>query len=109
VKEAMKSGDQEKSSTLRLALSSIGSKEKEKKYKENLEAGVELTDEEIISVLISEVKKRRDAIALYEKGNKYPFPQFGHLGKIQLFFSSAILSSKQSVTPINRDFYITVG
>jgi hypothetical protein len=70
VNEALKSGDQIKSGTLRLLLASVIIKEKEKKYKEKLEGDAQLTDEEIIDTIISEIKKRRDAIALYEQGKR---------------------------------------
>ncbi|MFA5386701.1 MAG: GatB/YqeY domain-containing protein [Candidatus Paceibacterota bacterium] len=67
LKNALKSGDQIKISTLRMVLSSLHNKEIEKKTK-----GEEskLTDEEIISVLSSESKKRRDSIEAYTKGNR---------------------------------------
>lgn len=67
---ALKSQNHEVSAVLRMALAAITSKEKEKRYKEKLETEVELTDEEVVSVISSEVKKRRDAIALYEQGNR---------------------------------------
>lgn len=77
---ALKSGSQEILGVLRLALTAINSKEKEKRYnisktepnitEEELVKKSELTDEEIINTLSSEVKKRRDAITLYEKGNR---------------------------------------
>lgn len=77
---ALKQGDQELAGILRLVLSSINSNEKEKRYKiskedpnlkeEELAKKSELTNDETISVLSSEVKKRRDAIVLYEKGNR---------------------------------------
>ena len=67
---ALKQGDSETATVLRLIVSSINSKEKEKRYKEKLEKDPELSDDEIISVLASEVKKRKDAIALYEKGGR---------------------------------------
>lgn len=80
VNEALKSGDSFLSGVLRMALATILSKEKEKRYKvskdkpELKEADLikesELTDDEIISALSSEIKKRKDAIALYEKGNR---------------------------------------
>ena len=80
VNQALKSGDQMSAETLRMLLASIITKEKEKRYKiskEKPEAteGVlikesELTDEQIIEVISSEIKKRKDAIVLYEKGNR---------------------------------------
>lgn len=80
VNEFLKSGDQTSSGVLRMALAAIVSKEKEKRYKvskekpdlkeENLITESLLTNEQITEVLSSEVKKRRDAIALYEKGGR---------------------------------------
>ncbi len=80
VNQALKSGDQISAGTLRMLLASIISKEKEKRYKiskeksgateEQLSKELELTDEQIIEVISSEIKKRKDAIVLYEKGNR---------------------------------------
>jgi len=54
-------------STLRMLLSAIHNKEIEKRTK----AGdAELTEEEIIAAIRSEAKKRLDAIAEFEKGNR---------------------------------------
>jgi len=78
--EAQKSGDSFVLGTLRMLLASIISKEKEKRYKiskakpdtaeDILIKESELTDEETIETVSSEIKKRKDAIALYEKGNR---------------------------------------
>jgi len=80
VNEALKSGDQLSSGTLRMLLASILTKEKDKRYKiatekpdtteENLVKESELTDEQILEVISSEIKKRRDAIVLYEQGKR---------------------------------------
>ena len=80
VNEALKSGDQLSSGTLRMLLASILTKEKDKRYKiatdkpdtteENLVKESELTDEQILEVITSEIKKRRDAIFLYEQGKR---------------------------------------
>jgi len=67
---ALKAGDNFVLTTLRMTFSAITSKEKEKRYKLSLKKDPELTDEEIITVLSSEIKKRKDAIVLYEKGNR---------------------------------------
>ena len=79
-KEFLKSGDQLASGALRMALAAIISKEKEKRFKvskekpdlkeQELIKESELTDDEVINTLLSEIKKRKDAIALYEKGNR---------------------------------------
>lgn len=67
-KEAMKQKNQELVDVLRMAVSAINTKEKEKFYQLGKE--VALTEEEALGVVISEVKKRRDAIALYEQGGR---------------------------------------
>jgi uncharacterized protein YqeY len=56
--------------TLRMLLAAILTKEKDKKFKEKLEGEATLTDEQIIETVSSEIKKRKDAIVLYEKGNR---------------------------------------
>lgn len=79
-KEAMKSGDKFLVGTLRMLLASILTKEKDKRYKvskekpelseDKLIQESELTDEQIIEVISSEIKKRKDAIALYQQGKR---------------------------------------
>jgi len=68
--EAMKAKDQFLVETLRMLLAAVQGKEKEKKYKEKIEGEAQLTDEEILNVVSSEIKKRRDAIILYNQGNR---------------------------------------
>jgi|SRR3989344_5923026 len=80
VKDAMKQGNQQVVGVLRMAVSSINAKEKEKRYKlskedseakeEELLQASQLTDDEVIGVLSSEIKKRKDAIVLYQQGNR---------------------------------------
>lgn len=86
IKNAMRGGDELTTSTLRMLVASVISKEKEKRFKiskdlpaqagkptlseEGLIKESQLTDEEVLDVISSEVKKRRDAVALYEKGNR---------------------------------------
>jgi len=67
-------------STLRMLNAAILNKEKEKRYKiskekpelkpEKLEEESQLIDEEIIQVLQSEIKKRKEAILEFEKGER---------------------------------------
>jgi len=76
-------------SVLRMLKAAIFNKEKEKRYKftrqnpaerdlgglskekqEKLEKESALTDEEVLEVISSEIKKRKEAIDLYEKGNR---------------------------------------
>ncbi len=68
--DALKSDEQFKLGVLRMLLASITTKEKEKKFKEKIEGDAQLSDEEIIDVISSEIKKRKDAIVLYERGNR---------------------------------------
>ena len=68
--EFLKSGEHFKLGVLRMLLASVMSKEKDKKFKEKMEGDAQLSDEEIIDVVSSEIKKRKDAIVLYEKGNR---------------------------------------
>jgi len=68
--EAMKSKEELKTSVLRLLSSVILNKEKDKRYKSGKAENVLLTDEEIIDVIFSEAKKRKEAIELYERGNR---------------------------------------
>lgn len=80
VKEALKKGEAFTTTILRGLLSSVAAKEKEKRYtiakeKPDLAEDVLIkestfSDEEILNVVSSEIKKRRDAITLYEKGNR---------------------------------------
>src|SRR3990167_10357169 len=80
VKDAMKQGNQQVVGVLRMAVSSINAKEKEKRYKilkedseakeEELLQASQLTDDEIVGVISSEIKKRKDAIVLYQQGNR---------------------------------------
>ncbi len=78
--EALKQHNPDVAGVLRMTLAAITSKEKEKRYKvskekpeakeEDLVKESELSDEQIVDVISSEIKKRKDAIALYEKGNR---------------------------------------
>ncbi len=80
VNQALKDKNQEVVGVLRLVLSSLNSKEKEKRYKitkeepslseQGLSRKTELSDDEVIGVLSSEIKKRNDSILFYEKGNR---------------------------------------
>lgn len=59
---AMKAGDKERLSTVRMLMSAI-------KYKE-VDAHRELTDEETIAVISTLVKQRQDSIEQFTKGNR---------------------------------------
>ncbi|MDP3052190.1 MAG: GatB/YqeY domain-containing protein [bacterium] len=67
-------------SVLRQLLAAVLNEEKEKRYKiskekpelsgEELEKESQLTDEEIIEVIVFEAKKRKESIELFEKGKR---------------------------------------
>ena len=62
MKEALKSGDSQKRTLLGMVLSAVKNKEIEKRN--------ELNDDDVIAVISSEIKKRKDAVAQFEKGGR---------------------------------------
>lgn len=78
LKDALKSGDSQKRSVIGMVLAAIKNKEFEKRTKlsktekdiSKLEEQSKLNEEEIVEVISSEVKKRKDAIEQYEKGGR---------------------------------------
>ena len=62
IKVALKSKDTVRVNVLRMLKSEI-------KYKE-IDKGSELSDDEVISVLSSSIKKRKDSIQQFEKGGR---------------------------------------
>ena len=75
--KALRNQEAQTLSTLRLLKTAILNKEKEKRYKlsktetgANLEKKSELVDEEIVDLIFSEIKKRKEAIVLYEQGKR---------------------------------------
>jgi len=84
-KKAIKEGNELTVSTLRMLSASIVSREKEKRYKiskqkpdlneEGLIKESQLTDEEILDVISSEIKKRKDSVAAYRQGKREELAQ----------------------------------
>lgn len=78
--QAVKKKEEIKSSVLRMVLAVILNKEKEKRFRvskektdiseQDLQKESQLTDEDTIEVIFSEIKKRREAILEYEKGER---------------------------------------
>lgn len=62
MKDALKSGNSQKRTLLGMVLSAIKNKEIEKRG--------ELSEDNIIAVIASEIKKRKDAMEQYEKGGR---------------------------------------
>jgi len=80
LKEAIRGKREKELSVLRLLLSGITSREKEKRYmlskekldlnEEELQNGSSLCEEEIIEVVFSEAKKRKESIDEFKKGGR---------------------------------------
>ena len=62
MKEAMKSKDSVKLGTVRSVISAVKNQE--------IDLKKELSEEEILTIVSREVKKRKEAAVLYEKGNR---------------------------------------
>lgn len=85
LKDALRSGQQDAILVLRLVQGAILNKEKEKRTKlakenpdwssQKLEEASLLTDEEIIEVLFSEAKKRRESIDAFARGGRQDLVQ----------------------------------
>ncbi len=83
MKDALKSGDAQKRMTLGMVLSAVKGRELDKRSKlsksgieiANLEEQSKLNDEEIIEVLSSEIKKRKEAIEQFQKGGREELAQ----------------------------------
>lgn len=84
-KKAFKEKRKAEVSTFRMLKAAIFNKEKEKRYKiskagtreagadlsgEELEKESQLRDEEVMEVIFSEIKKRKEALLLFEKGKR---------------------------------------
>ena len=68
IKNALKTGDAMKRMVLGLLQSAIKNKELQKRAKSGKEE--ELNDEEVLDVIVSETKKRKESIESYEKGGR---------------------------------------
>lgn len=66
LKEAMKAKDELKLSVLRMFLAAL----KNKKIELSGATGPELNDAQIIDIAGTEIKKRKDSVAIYEQGNR---------------------------------------
>lgn len=78
IKEALKSGNAEKRMVLGLVISAVKLRELDKRNKlskietetSKLEDMSQLSDDEILEVLLSEIKKRNDSVDQYKKGGR---------------------------------------
>lgn len=70
MREAMKARDQVKVDTLRMAMAAVRNLEVARTDRKNAEYGQPMTANDILRVLEQEIKKRSQAIALYEQGGR---------------------------------------
>jgi hypothetical protein len=119
-KEAMKSGDQFVVVTLRMLSAAIASREKEKRYKASkdpafaevladegsLEKASQLAEEEVIEVVSSEIKKRKDAAELYQRGNR---PELAEKEKKEIEILRKYLPAQLSYDEIKKMVEESVG
>ncbi len=70
LKVAFKNQEEKKVGVLRLLLSAVKNRELEKRAAGKTEEEQQLTNEEILTLLQSEVKKRKEAIKQYEQGGR---------------------------------------
>jgi len=104
LRESLKAKDSLKRVVLGSLIAAITNKEKEKRNKlskqiqeiAELEKQSQLTDEEIVEVIGSEVKKRKEAKEQYEKGSRPELAQKeDHEAKILLQYLPSQLSEKE--------------
>jgi uncharacterized protein YqeY len=67
IKTAMKGGEKERLEVLRFSLAGLNSALKEKQMKD---ANASLSDDEAVSILQKEAKRRKESIELFRKGNR---------------------------------------
>lgn len=67
LKVAMKSGDRTRVEALRFALAGINAFQKEKQAKQ---PGAAITDEELITVLQKEAKRKKESIEMFKQGGR---------------------------------------
>src|SRR3989338_10241846 len=73
IKTALKTGNAQRRMVLSLVQSAIKNKELQKRAKSGKEE--ELNDEEVLDVIASEAKKRKESIESYEKGGREEMAQ----------------------------------
>lgn len=107
--EALKNKDSFTVDVLRMILAAISAKEKDKRYKlaqqkpemseEQLQKESAFSDQEVIDTLSSEVKKRRDAIALYEQGKR---PELAEKEKKEIELIQKYLPAQLSLEELRK-------
>ncbi len=97
MKDALKSGDSKKRMVLGMVLATIKNKEIEKRS--------ELGDDDLIVVVASEIKKRKDAIEQYEKGGR---PELAEGEKKEAEILMAYMPEQMSEDQIREEIKKTI-
>ncbi len=107
--DALKENNKPKISSLRMLKAAIVNREKEKRYNlgkgkteasgKEIKEESRLTDEEIVKIIFSEIKKRREAITLFRKGKREDLAEKEEAGARVL---EAYLPEQISEEEINR-------
>jgi uncharacterized protein YqeY len=108
IKEALKAGNAAKRMTLGMIMSSIKNKELEKRAKiiktetDSVKADEmsKLNDEEVIEVLSSEIKRRKDSVASYESGGR---PELAEKEKEEIGFISVYMPEQMSEEDVRAE------
>jgi len=113
IKEAMKSGNLAKRMTLGMVMSNIKNKELEKRSKlsktetdvTKLDEISQLSDEEVIDVISSEIKKRKDSVASYQSGGR---PELAEKENEEIGFISVYMPEQLSEDAIREEIKKTI-
>ena len=113
IKEAMKSGNSAKRMALGMVMSTIKNKELEKRSKlsktetdvTKLDEISRLSDEEIIDVVSSEIKKRKDSITSYQSGGR---PELAEKENEEIGFISIYMPEQLSEEAIREEIKKTI-
>ncbi len=98
LKNALKSGDSKKRMVLGMVMSVIKNKEIEKRG--------QLSEEDIIAVVSSEIKKRRDSVEQYEKGGR---PELAEQEKKEAEMLMAYMPEQMSEDEIRAEVKKVIG
>ena len=107
LKQALKAGDKLRLSCLRMLKSKI--QEKELALRAERGKAAELTDDEVVEVVASYAKQRRDSIEAYEKGSRAELAQRerDELAIVSEFMPRQL--SRDAITPVVREAIGEIG
>jgi hypothetical protein len=114
IKEAMKAGNSTKRMALGMVMSAIKNKELEKRMKTakievdvaKLDEASKLSDEEIIDVVASEIKKRKDSSASFISGGR---PELAEKENEEIGFISVYMPEQLSDDAVREEIKKTIA